>query len=86
MATRILIERAQNGYCVRHGTGNLAEAPLVLVATWGELVDLLDQLMAGQDTRAFGDRESFPVLEALRDPSRTALERKLSEAPTVRMP
>lgn len=88
MAKRVLIELAQNGFAVRCGAQHsLAEAPLHLVATWPELVELLDRYFNDTPTTtSFGERESFPSLEALVQPS-TALERRKtsSEAPTIRI-
>ena len=88
MAKRVLIEQAQNGYVVRcGGQQSLSEAPLHLVATWSELLEILERYLNETPTGAFGERDSFPV-QALPGGSMgpaTALERhNRSIAPTVR--
>lgn len=85
MAKRVLIELAQNGYAVRYGSlHSLADAPLHLVATWSELLELLDKYLDETPTVSFGERDSFPVLDALGQPM-TALERRQrADAPTIR--
>lgn len=86
MAKRVLIELAQNGFAVRCGAQqSLVDAPLHLVATWPDLLELLDRYINESAPTSFGDRDSFPLLDALA-PSGTALERRrISEAPTVRI-
>lgn len=89
MAKRVLIELAQNGFVVRcGGQQSLSDAPLHLVATWPELLDVLERYLNETPTGAFGDRDSFPV-QALPSASMgktAALERhNRSVAPTIRI-
>lgn len=84
MPKRVLIEQAENGFVLRcGGQQSLTEAPLHLVATWGELLDTLERYLT-PPTGAFGERDSFPIQALTHPATETALERRArSLAPTV---